>query len=287
MRTTRLAFLDCDYTVSVAKSKYGPFYSDLFKHHLTAAAKRSSTPLSFSAYNVQQSQYPDPTQIDAILIGGGIAAAYDTSGWVPSLIQYIQHIYAAHPHIKLFGVCLGHQVIAHALLAAHGVKVTPNPAGRQFGIRHVRLSPEYLGLFPKLAGRDLRVQVVHGDHVEVPREVPGWIRMGSTDCCEVHGLCEPGRVLTFQGHFEFDAEVSETTIRHFFTEENGWPREVLEKELQKVQGETDNGDVADLVLGFLRNDVSVSSSGDVEVDVRTGVSAKLEKQVSSEVTVAA
>ena len=165
-----------------------------------------------------------------------------------------------------------------------------------------------MGLVPRLAG-NMRVRVVHGDEVHVPRQqslssdsrratseqmadpslsstemdgsVPqasrssdssmvgtrgsstgltpaavekirglpdDWIIMGSTECCPVHGLYQPGRVLTFQGHFEFSQEISRITIREVFENSLG---DELEGVLKMFEGEDDHGVIADIVVAFL------------------------------------
>lgn len=173
-----------------------------------------------------------------------------------------------------------------------------------------------MGLVPRLAGK-MRVRVVHGDEVHVPRQqsssseargalsermtdpslsspetdgslskasessepsIEGtrgsstglssaqversrrlpddWIIIGSTECCHVHGLYQPGRVLTFQGHFEFSQEVSRITIREVFENSLG---DELEGVLKMFEGEDDHGVIADMVVAFLEGKMGEKS----------------------------
>lgn len=65
----------------------------------------------------------------------------------------------------------------------------------------------------------IRLQFVHEDQVVLPyrnaRLSRPWILLGSTEQCAVQGLYQPGRVLTLQGHFEFDKFESRKTEEIF------------------------------------------------------------------------
>ena len=96
--------------------------------------------------------------------------------------------------------------MAQAILGEHGVQVTRNPKGWEVGVHEVQLSPDFVSLFPSLkpTGK-LSYQLLHADHVTCERALPStWLNIGSSASCKVQGLLEPGRVLTYQGHPEFD-----------------------------------------------------------------------------------
>lgn len=65
----------------------------------------------------------------------------------------------------------------------------------------------------------VRLQFVHEDQVILPYGKENlsepWVLLGSTDHCAVQGIFQPGRVLTLQGHFEFDKFESRQTQRIF------------------------------------------------------------------------
>ncbi|KAJ4417000.1 hypothetical protein N0V82_006449 [Gnomoniopsis sp. IMI 355080] len=65
----------------------------------------------------------------------------------------------------------------------------------------------------------VRLQFVHEDQVVMPYKSTSlsspWVLLGSTEHCAVQGVYLPGRVLTLQGHFEFDKFESGQTERIF------------------------------------------------------------------------
>ncbi|HVI25441.1 MAG TPA: glutamine amidotransferase [Xanthomonadaceae bacterium] len=62
-----------------------------------------------------------------VLVTGSAAMVTDRHGWSERSAQWLHE--AAHAGTPLFGICYGHQLIAHAL----GGEVGDNPAGREMG----------------------------------------------------------------------------------------------------------------------------------------------------------
>jgi GMP synthase-like glutamine amidotransferase len=206
----------------------------------TAAEPLASTPPAFSA-------------IDAILITGSSSSAYDPHPWISSLASFIQIVHKDYPLVKIFGSCFGHQIIAQALLSAQSAgvglglvggdaneqattqtqpfHVKHSPKGFEMGIQPITLNPEFTAHFPPLArANPFRIQLIHGDIVvpvststedsdsgkEAKLPAP-WMNIGCSDFCQIQGLYLPGRILTYQGHFEFDAWGNAELTRYF-----GW-----------------------------------------------------------------
>ncbi|KAE8163562.1 class I glutamine amidotransferase-like protein [Aspergillus tamarii] len=258
-----IAVLDTDVPVPAVYSARG-LYSSQFRHLLQSAAARLSEAgrkisIFTSAYDVVGGSFPPleslrttkrseacsnengtpnplAQPIDGILITGAAAGAYDTSiyPWIKPLESWIQKVYTQYPHVKFFGSCFGHQIIAQALLSTSAPQCAPGPAmkvelcpdGRETGLVPIDLTPEFVASFPEVverlpgARKQMRLQMIHGDWV-VPvagpnAELPaGWVNVGSTALCPVQGLYCPGRVLTYQGHFEFDVFVNRETCLAF------------------------------------------------------------------------
>ncbi|KAL4788380.1 class I glutamine amidotransferase-like protein [Aspergillus varians] len=188
---------------------------------------------------------PNPLSlpIDGILITGSGAAAYEAAKhpWIIPLQSFIQTVFDEFPHVRLFGSCFGHQIIAQALLSSPArtrtqasdspsVVVEACPRGSEMGLASIKLTSEFGAHFPMLSTslpvpNEMRLQMIHGDWVAL---LPGlmklpapWVNVGSTEMCPLQGLFYPGRVLTYQGHFEFDVFVtSETCVE--FGRRYGW-----------------------------------------------------------------
>ncbi|CAG8051962.1 unnamed protein product [Penicillium olsonii] len=219
--------------------------------------------------------------IDAILITGSGFAAYENRPWVHQMQEFIQTVYNDYPDVKIFGSCFGHQIVAHALLS-RGIEANSTyhtehwPAGYEMGIHPITLDPEFTARFPPLArATPFRIQLIHGDQVVPtpaalaagPVSLPApWLNIGRSAQCAVQGLYNPGRVLTFQGHFEFDTWTNTETMQEF-ARRGSWPAEDVISYLEQIHrsavpGEEDDDDAkaaAEAVLLFLAGDRVVSN----------------------------
>ncbi|KAE8382739.1 class I glutamine amidotransferase-like protein [Aspergillus bertholletiae] len=179
----------------------------------------SCMPISYEIYNCIAEEFPTCfTEIDAIIVTGAPNSAYDADAWIKKMHCVLRDGYNHHPKVKLFGVCFGHQTMASALLGDRGVLAEKNPKGWEIGVQRVDCAPEFLNHFPRFTNGDVTVQrslqFIHQDHVVVPDGSlpPGWVIMGKNDMCEVQGLFQPNRVLTYQGHAEFDRHIAKAVL---------------------------------------------------------------------------
>lgn len=198
--------------------------------------------------------------IDAILITGSGFSAYEDEPWIHAMQSYIQTVHAHYPNIKLFGSCFGHQIIAQSLLGTKANPYNPptstlhveqSPAGFEMGIQPITLQPSFTARFPPLARataqNPFRIQLIHGDAVvstpetetEAAADQAGvslpapWSSIGSSAQCAIQGLYNPGRVLTYQGHFEFDTFANEE-LMHEFGRRGGWSAAVVAEYLEQI-----------------------------------------------------
>ncbi|GKT60145.1 glutamine amidotransferase-like protein [Colletotrichum tofieldiae] len=269
LEVQHIAILDTDVMVPAVQPTYGKYYSAQYIKLLGATAKRLDVlhRIKFTAWDVVSGSYPDPTKVDAILITGSIAAAYDTDPWVIALGAFVEKVYTAYPNIRLFGTCFGHQLIGQVLLGPHGAVVEKDPNGYEFGVQTISLNQKLVEDFPCLSAlgqakstadsitRGLRLQMCHGDHVALPlppSKLPGsWMSIGGTAHCKVQGLYEPSRVLTIQPHFECDQVIMEETIKYFYTPEKGFSEEFLQQAFASTREEDNAAIAAEWVLRFL------------------------------------
>ncbi|KAJ5545277.1 hypothetical protein N7461_007581 [Penicillium sp. DV-2018c] len=194
--------------------------------------------------------------IDAILITGSACSAYEDLPWIHEMKFFIQAVHTRYPHVKLFGSCFGHQIIAQALLSNRPTHptfhVAPSPVGFEMGIQPITLYPSFTAHFPPLAqatAQDpFRIQLIHGDEVVPTPETKAaalaanqsgislptpWSSIGRSAQCLIQGLYNPGRVLTYQGHFEFDTSVNaELTLE--FARRMNWPAADVARYLEEI-----------------------------------------------------
>lgn len=258
-RLVRIAVLDCDYTAPKVAETWGPSYGNIFAHRLKAAGK-SVCPtrlLDFSFYDILKNEIPNAdAEFDAIIITGSTKAVYDPDAWIPNLKSFIQETYHHRPQVRMFGACFGHQIISEALLEQFGVIVEKDSNGYEVGVQTISLNPVFSAHFRHVLDVDdenkLRMQFAHGDHVRLDLPWPeSWMSIGSTSHCRIQGVFQPGRILTFQGHFEFDQDISTHSMKYFYTTERGFTTENLDSALRQAQQPDDADKAAKLLFAFL------------------------------------
>jgi GMP synthase (glutamine-hydrolysing) len=135
----------------------------------------------------------DPACYRAALITGSPAMVTDKEPWSEQTAQWLRD--AARQELPMFGVCYGHQLLAHAL----GGEVAYNPAGREVGTFPVW----HLGSDALLAEtpREFAAQMMHAQSVIQPP--PGSVVLGQS-AMDPHQILRIGRnIYSTQFHPEF------------------------------------------------------------------------------------
>ncbi|KAH1440877.1 hypothetical protein KXV53_001392 [Aspergillus fumigatus] len=305
-----IAIFDLDVPVPTVYTTRG-LYSSQFTRLLAAAAARLSQSQSLapgkeitirtSSYDVIGGIFPPAhllqrsppgaggkERIDGILLTGSSASVYraDLHPWISSLRTFLAELYVNYPHIKLFGSCFGHQMLAQTLVP--GCVVEACPGGYEIGVHAIALEEEFAAKLgcsslssltsAPVAERkkEMRLQFIHGDWVVCEAGLPDdWVNLGSTPRCPIQGLYRRGRVLTFQGHFEFDVFVNRETCLEF-GRRWGWDGQMVEWYLKAIEagdGQDDAEVAAEMVVWFFAGeDVRAPPDGvdDKEVNMIEG-----------------
>jgi GMP synthase-like glutamine amidotransferase len=248
--------LNADIPVPNVFANRAPTYGRIF-HSLLQNASPKVT-IESTDFDVMQQHYPSSLDsFDAIIISGSANSAYDDLPWIKKLDAYIKHVYENEKRVRIFGSCFGHQVVCQSLLRDYGVKVEKDPMGWEIGVQEVTLDHPFRKQFSGLVGDDvdmgekMKLQFVHHDHVVIPSPASlpeSWMKFGSTQHCAVQGMYEPGRVLTLQGHFEFDRFVNSECIRYFFG--NEWDVGRMQGALLAINADDDSTAAARMILDF-------------------------------------
>lgn len=115
-----------------------------FPHWIRVAA--GLAPDEAVAVNVERGdELPEREGFAGAIVTGSAAMVTDGHPWSERSAGWLRE--AAEAGMPLFGICYGHQLLAHAL----GGKVGPNPAGRQMGTVPISLLPA-AGEDPLFAG---------------------------------------------------------------------------------------------------------------------------------------
>ena len=84
-------------------------------------------------------ELPSREGFAGVIVTGSAAMVTDRDPWSERTAEWLRD--AAHAGLPLFGICYGHQLIAHAL----GGEVGPNEVGREMGTVRIHLHPEAQG----------------------------------------------------------------------------------------------------------------------------------------------
>ncbi|KUJ16897.1 class I glutamine amidotransferase-like protein [Mollisia scopiformis] len=256
-----IVVLDCDtpvLNVYAARGTYGDIFEALLRDAAFHTQGVPELDLEFSSFDCVRGNLPTVENldgVDGIIITGSAASAYDNAPWIHSLIEFTKELYNNRPHIRLFGSCFGHQLIAHALFSTPSNPVVArDPKGWELGVQPISLSDPILSHFgPVLSNpsspTQLRMQFVHADHVVLHPIPEGFAALGSSEHCALQGIWRQGRVLTFQGHAEFDRFVNGETFK-VFSKAAGWEEKYLVEQLKGVEKDDDAIWAAGMMLRF-------------------------------------
>jgi GMP synthase (glutamine-hydrolysing) len=149
---------------------------------------------------------PAPREVAGAIITGSAAMVTERSAWSERTAGWIRD--AMDAELPLFGVCYGHQLMAHAL----GGRVDYLPGGREIGTQAIELSAA--GAQDPLARRLPTSFRAHTTHEQSVIEPPGGAAVLARSARDPHQLLRYGpHALSAQFHPEFNAEVMRAYIR--------------------------------------------------------------------------
>lgn len=149
---------------------------------------------------------PPPDAGTAAIITGSWSMVTDRAPWSEALAEWVRSAMALEA--PLFGVCYGHQFMAHAL----GGQVGFHPKGREIGSQTITLRPEAVD-DPLLSAAPARftAQLTHMQTVIVP---PRGVRVLARSDHDPHQILRYGpRAISTQFHPEFTPEIMAGVIR--------------------------------------------------------------------------
>ena len=126
-----------------------------FAHWIRTAAGLNRTQVAHCSV-IDDAPLPAINGWAGVLITGSGAMVTERLGWSERTAQWLRD--AAHAGVPLFGICYGHQLLAHAL----GGQVGFNPKGREMGSVQVRRnSDEHCDPIMGRAGENFWAQATH------------------------------------------------------------------------------------------------------------------------------
>ncbi|KAN0096132.1 class I glutamine amidotransferase-like protein [Hyaloscypha variabilis] len=244
----RIAILECDTPLPGTSSKYGG-YGGVFTSLLNSATTALSLPpssLSLSTYHVVTSPsnptptYPSLSQIDAILLTGSKHNSFDNDPWILKLVSFVEEVLRQR-RVRIIGVCFGHQIVGRAM----GTRVGRSERGWEVSVVPIELTEKGREIF------GMKTLALHQMHRDVVFEYPDGVEeLAYTDKCSVQGMYIPKRLITIQGHPEFNEEIVRELLvfRH---QQKIFDDEVFEDAMARVDKYQDGVVVAKAFLKFL------------------------------------
>lgn len=139
---------------------------------------------------------PDRGRFAGVIVSGSAAFVTDRADWSERSADWLRE--AAHAGMPLFGICYGHQLLAHAL----GGQVDYNPAGRESGTIELELHPP-AAEDPLFAGLPLRFPA-HATHLQTVLRAPaGAVVLARSTQDQCHAFRWGERTWGVQFHPEF------------------------------------------------------------------------------------
>lgn len=142
---------------------------------------------------------PELRQFDGLWVLGGAVQIWqaDAFQWLRNELEMVRHA-VVDLEMPFFGICLGHQMLAHVL----GGKVGP-ARHPEIGISSVQVSPER----PEFLGLDRPVNTFQWHSAEVTTPPPNCQVIASSEACDVQALAWGETVRSVQFHPEVDRAV--------------------------------------------------------------------------------
>jgi GMP synthase (glutamine-hydrolysing) len=149
---------------------------------------------------------PSPKEVAGALITGSAAMVTERAAWSERTAGWIRD--AMDTHLPLFGVCYGHQLMAHAL----GGRVDYLPGGREIGTLPIELTSA-AGHDPLTARLPASFRA-HTTHEQSVLEPPAGAAVLARSARDPHHLLRYGpNAVSVQFHPEFNADVMRAYIR--------------------------------------------------------------------------
>ncbi len=143
---------------------------------------------------------PDAREPAGVVLTGSSAMVSDRAPWSERAAAWLAEVVAAGTPV--FGICYGHQLLAHAL----GGRVGPNPRGREIGTVELRPRPEADG--DPMLGALEGAAPVHTTHMEAVLELPAGATLLAESDLDPRAAFRSGEsAWGVQFHPEFDADV--------------------------------------------------------------------------------
>ncbi|KAF2143791.1 uncharacterized protein K452DRAFT_268194 [Aplosporella prunicola CBS 121167] len=247
----RIAVLECDTPLDEVVKEYGR-YGEIFEKLLKQGADELGQPDVASSKDIQvtkwdvvekEDEYPELDNVDAVLLTGSKHNSFDDKSWILKLVEFTRKV-LAQDRVRLIGVCFGHQIIGRAM----DVKVGRSDLGWELAVLPMELTGKGKEIFKQ---GTLNYHQMHRDIVyELPQGVE---LLGHSTLCNVQSMYAKGRLITVQGHPEFNERIMTVLLsaRH---DQGIFDDELYEKSMRRAGSAHDGLVITQAFVRFLLED---------------------------------
>jgi GMP synthase-like glutamine amidotransferase len=189
----KIGLLKCDHVDTELLTKFGD-HSDFFRNLF----QKYTPEVSLDIFEVQKGEYPENTSdFHGFICTGSRFSVYDDVPWIHRLKGFIKELY--DNHIKLVGICFGHQMIAEAL----GGKCSLSDNGWGLGVTKAVIYKKKHWMSTGMSQEldSFRLLLSHRDQIEALP--PGGSVLAGNDHCPYSMITVGDHFLGIQGHPEF------------------------------------------------------------------------------------
>ncbi|KAF2855610.1 glutamine amidotransferas-like protein class-I [Plenodomus tracheiphilus IPT5] len=240
----RIAILECDTPPPAVVDKYGKYgaiFTTLLENAAVGVGLNPKEDLILSSFDVVTAQeYPNLDDIDAVLISGSKHNSYDSDPWILKLVSFTETL-LNQDRIRIIGVCFGHQILGRAL----GAPVGRSDDGWEISVMPVELTAKGKEIFRQ------DTLSIHQMHRDVVFSYPPTVTpLGGSPRCLTQGMYTPNRLISLQGHPEFNEGIVSHLVR-MRNEQGIFGDEQARDALERVGRKHDGVVIAEAFLRFL------------------------------------
>ena len=191
-RPLRLGLLRCDDPAPELRSICGT-YSDMFAEVIA----RVDPSVQMDTFSLPDDEWPDNLDAyDGWMTTGTRASVCDDAAWISRFADFVRQLHAERR--KMFGVCFGHQMIAHAL----GGTVQRASHGWTVGVNVWKIHERRPWMDPPAD----EIRLIHSHQDQVLTLPPDGVVLAGADRCPIAMLAVGEHLVGLQGHPEFQPE---------------------------------------------------------------------------------
>jgi len=194
---------------------------------------------------INKQEYPGLKDIDAVVLSGSKHTAYHDDPWILKLVEFTKRVLEEQQRVRVIGICFGHQIVGRAVGA-----VVTGSEGWEISVLGLDLTKKGQEVFGRTG---LAIHQMHRDIVASLPPNSDIEILGTTSKCAIHGMYVPKKLITIQGHPEFNSEIVRQLLEMRY-ESKIFDDETFLDAIERVDRHHDGVLIAQAFLRFLLED---------------------------------